>query len=91
MNPADESRRHFLRTGGLTLTGAWLASNWPGIVAAADAFSAMTADRIYSKARTPAGAAIELRRSAGAHLDPAVVDALLAVLGLDTAEDARAA
>ena len=35
------------------------------IVAAADAFSAMTVDRVYSKARSPAGAAAELRRSAG--------------------------
>jgi HD-GYP domain-containing protein (c-di-GMP phosphodiesterase class II) len=61
------------------------------IVAAADAFSAMTVDRVYSKARSPAGAAIELRRSAGAHLDPAVVEALLEVLGLGATEDARVA
>jgi diguanylate cyclase (GGDEF)-like protein len=61
------------------------------IVAAADAFSAMTADRPYSSARTPAEAAFELQRSAGTHLDPAVVSALLAVLGLDADEDARAA
>jgi diguanylate cyclase (GGDEF)-like protein/putative nucleotidyltransferase with HDIG domain len=61
------------------------------IVAAADAFSAMTVDRVYSKARTPAEAAVELRRSAGAHLDPAVVEALLAVLGLSATEDARVA
>jgi putative nucleotidyltransferase with HDIG domain len=61
------------------------------IVAAADAFAAMTVDRVYSQARTPAGAAIELRRSAGAHLDPAVVEALLAVLGLEAVEDARVA
>jgi diguanylate cyclase (GGDEF)-like protein/putative nucleotidyltransferase with HDIG domain len=61
------------------------------IVAAADAFSAMTANRIYSEARSPEGAAIELRRSAGAHLDPAVVEALLAVLGLSAVEDARVA
>jgi diguanylate cyclase (GGDEF)-like protein len=61
------------------------------IVAAADAFSAMTVDRVYSDARSPAGAAIELRRSAGAHFDPAVVEALLAVLGLAAAEDARVA
>ena len=61
------------------------------IVAAADAFSAMTVDRVYSQARTPDGAAIELRRSAGAHLDPAVVEALLAVLGLSEVEDARVA
>jgi diguanylate cyclase (GGDEF)-like protein len=61
------------------------------IVAAADAFSAMTVDRVYSTARTPAGAAIELRRSAGAHLDPSVVEALLHVLGLGDTEDARVA
>ena len=43
----------------------------------------MTADRPYSPARTPQEATAELRRSAGSHFDPAVVDALLAVLGLD--------
>jgi diguanylate cyclase (GGDEF)-like protein len=61
------------------------------VVAAAAAFSAMTVDRVHSLARTPEGAAIELRRSAGSHLDPAVVEALLAVLGLGAVEDARAA
>jgi diguanylate cyclase (GGDEF)-like protein len=61
------------------------------IVAAADAFSAMTVDRVYSKARSPAGAAAELRRSAGEHLDPEVVEALLAVLGLGAMLDVRAA
>ncbi|HKV68845.1 MAG TPA: HD domain-containing phosphohydrolase, partial [Gaiellales bacterium] len=53
------------------------------IVCAADAYSAMTTDRPYSAARSPEEAAAELRRSAGAHFDPAVVDALLTVLGLD--------
>ena len=43
----------------------------------------MTSDRVYSAARTPVEAAAELRRSAGSHLDPAVVAALLDVLGLD--------
>ena len=52
------------------------------IVAAADAYAAMTHDRVYSAARTPAEAGAELRRSAGSHLDPGVVDALLEVLGL---------
>jgi HD-GYP domain-containing protein (c-di-GMP phosphodiesterase class II) len=61
------------------------------IVAAADAYSAMTANRVYSEARSPEGAAIELRRSAGTHLDPAVVEALLSVLGLSAVEDARVA
>jgi diguanylate cyclase (GGDEF)-like protein len=52
------------------------------IVAAADAYAAMTADRSYSAARTPQEAAAELRRSAGSHLDPGVVTALLDVLEL---------
>jgi diguanylate cyclase (GGDEF)-like protein len=52
------------------------------IVAAADAYSAMTAERVYSAARSPEEAAAELRRSAGSHLDPAVVAALLDELEL---------
>jgi diguanylate cyclase (GGDEF)-like protein len=51
------------------------------IVAAADAYSAMIAERPYSPARTTQEATAELRRSAGSHFDPAVVEALLAVLG----------
>jgi diguanylate cyclase (GGDEF)-like protein len=60
------------------------------IIAAADAYAAMTAARPYSGARTPDDAAAELRRSAGSHFDPAVVDSLLAVLGLadETLRDA---
>jgi HD-GYP domain-containing protein (c-di-GMP phosphodiesterase class II) len=42
----------------------------------------MTADRVDSVARSPDEAAAELRRSAGSHLDPAVVAALLDVLRL---------
>jgi diguanylate cyclase (GGDEF)-like protein len=53
------------------------------IVCAADAYSAMTTNRPYSAARSPREAAAELRRSAGAHFDPKVVEALLAVIGLD--------
>jgi diguanylate cyclase (GGDEF)-like protein len=52
------------------------------IIAAADAYTAMTADRPYAPARTPQQAEAELSRSAGSHFDPAVVEALLAVLGL---------
>jgi HD-GYP domain-containing protein (c-di-GMP phosphodiesterase class II) len=51
------------------------------IVAAADAYCAMTADRVYSAAMTPDAAAEELRRSAGTHLDPEVVVALLRAAG----------
>jgi diguanylate cyclase (GGDEF)-like protein len=52
------------------------------IVAAADAYAAMTSDRVYSLARTPVQAGLELQRSSGSHLDPRVVAALLQVLGL---------
>lgn len=52
------------------------------IVCACDAWSAMTTDRSYRKARTPAEAAAELRASAGTHFDPRVVDALIAVLSV---------
>ena len=52
------------------------------IVAAADAYVAITTDRVYSAASTPGEAAVELYRSSGTHLDPDVVAALLDVLGL---------
>jgi diguanylate cyclase (GGDEF)-like protein len=61
------------------------------IVAAADAYSAMTADRPYSAARTPEEAAAELRRVRASHLDPAVVAALLDVLGLPVRAQLRVA
>jgi HD-GYP domain-containing protein (c-di-GMP phosphodiesterase class II) len=50
------------------------------VLAAVDAFSAMTAERPYRRARTRADAVAELHRSAGSQLDPAVVEALLAQL-----------
>jgi diguanylate cyclase (GGDEF)-like protein len=59
------------------------------ILAAADAYAAMTANRPYSPARTPQEAAAELRRSAGSHFDPAVVDSLIAVVGLADDSDLR--
>jgi HD-GYP domain-containing protein (c-di-GMP phosphodiesterase class II) len=52
------------------------------IVCACDAWSAMTTDRSYRKARSAADAAAELRASAGTHFDPRVVDALIAVLSV---------
>jgi HD-GYP domain-containing protein (c-di-GMP phosphodiesterase class II) len=52
------------------------------IVCACDAWSAMTTDRSYRNARSQEEAAAELRASAGTHLDPRVVDALLDVLGI---------
>ena len=50
------------------------------IVAAADAYSAITSDRVYSRGRAREEAIAELRHSAGRHLDAAVVEALVLVL-----------
>jgi HD-GYP domain-containing protein (c-di-GMP phosphodiesterase class II) len=50
------------------------------IVRVCDAFSAMTTDRPYRKGRPVAAAIVELRRCAGTDFDPAVVDALIAVV-----------
>jgi diguanylate cyclase (GGDEF)-like protein len=61
------------------------------IVAAADAYAAMTSDRAYRPARPHEVAAAELRRSAGTQLDPVVVETLLAVLAAETADLPRAA
>ncbi len=47
------------------------------ILAVADAYSAMTEDRPYRKALTPAEARGELRQVAGAQLDPQLVQLLL--------------
>jgi HD-GYP domain-containing protein (c-di-GMP phosphodiesterase class II) len=52
------------------------------IVCACDAWSAMTTDRAYRKARSQAEAAEELRASSGTHFDPRVVEALAAVLAV---------
>lgn len=50
------------------------------IIAVVDAWSAMTADRVYRGALAPADAVVELRRVAGTQLDPTVVEALCAEL-----------
>jgi HD-GYP domain-containing protein (c-di-GMP phosphodiesterase class II) len=50
------------------------------IVRACDAFSAMTTDRSYRKARPAEEAIAELRRCSGTDFDPAVVDALAAAV-----------
>jgi HD-GYP domain-containing protein (c-di-GMP phosphodiesterase class II) len=51
------------------------------IVCACDAFSAMTTDRAYRKARTKDDALAELQRCSGAQFDPRVVAALVSVAG----------
>jgi HD-GYP domain-containing protein (c-di-GMP phosphodiesterase class II) len=50
------------------------------IVCCTDAYSAMTTDRPYRAARTPAEAVAELRSCAGSQFDPRVVDAVVAVV-----------
>jgi HD-GYP domain-containing protein (c-di-GMP phosphodiesterase class II) len=50
------------------------------IVCATDAYSAMTTDRPYRRARTTEEALSELRRCAGMQFDPRVVDAIAAVV-----------
>ena len=51
------------------------------IVSCCDAFSAMTTDRSYRRARSHAAALAELRRCAGTQFDPEVVGALVSVVG----------
>jgi HD-GYP domain-containing protein (c-di-GMP phosphodiesterase class II) len=50
------------------------------IVACCDAFNAMTTDRSYRAALGEDEAQAELERNAGGRFDPAVVEALLAVI-----------
>jgi putative nucleotidyltransferase with HDIG domain len=57
------------------------------VVACADAWNAMTHDRIYRRALTFGAAVAELRRTAGSQLDPAVAGALLAVVERERARD----
>jgi diguanylate cyclase (GGDEF)-like protein/putative nucleotidyltransferase with HDIG domain len=51
------------------------------ILAVADAYEAMTSDRVYRKAIGAQAARRELERCSGSQFDPAVVDALLRSLG----------
>jgi HD-GYP domain-containing protein (c-di-GMP phosphodiesterase class II) len=61
------------------------------IICACDAYNAMTTTRSYRQAIAPAAAAAELVRCAGSQFDPAVVEALLAVVGVAPAEERLAA
>jgi putative two-component system response regulator len=51
------------------------------IVAVVDAFDAMTTNRAYRSPRSASDAIQELRRCAGVHFDPDVVEAFLSVHG----------
>jgi HD-GYP domain-containing protein (c-di-GMP phosphodiesterase class II) len=57
------------------------------IICCCDAFNAMTTERSYRKGRPVAEAADELRRCAGSHFDPAVVEALLSVVGFSRPDE----
>src|SRR5581483_5770522 len=50
------------------------------VIGVSDAYSAITSDRPYGAARSPAEAVVELRRCAGTQFDPHVVDVLCALL-----------
>jgi HD-GYP domain-containing protein (c-di-GMP phosphodiesterase class II) len=56
------------------------------IVAACDAFNAMTTDRSYRSAMSVAAAVRELRANSGAQFDPRVVEALVRAVGPVPAE-----
>ena len=58
------------------------------IVAAADAYSAMTTTRSYQPARPPTQALAELARCAGTHFDPNVVRALIDLLDIPALAEA---
>jgi diguanylate cyclase (GGDEF)-like protein/putative nucleotidyltransferase with HDIG domain len=61
------------------------------VVALADAYSAITADRPYRRARTPTQALMELRAGAGRHHDARAVEALGRVIAAEaTAQQAAA-
>jgi HD-GYP domain-containing protein (c-di-GMP phosphodiesterase class II) len=50
------------------------------IIAVADAFDSMTSTRSYRKARRIDEAIVELRKSAGTHFDPKIVEAFVSAL-----------
>jgi putative two-component system response regulator len=51
------------------------------IVAVADTYDALTNDRPYRRAKSPAAALAEIDTQRGSQFDPTVVDALLSVVG----------
>jgi hypothetical protein len=60
------------------------------VLAVADAYEAMTADRPYRESLTKEGAIEELRRCAGTHFDPRVVEGLIEVLDDSDVDDKTA-
>jgi HD-GYP domain-containing protein (c-di-GMP phosphodiesterase class II) len=81
-------RAHHERLDGRGYPGALLADDIPleaRVLAVADAYEAMIADRPYRSAMPAAEAVEELRRCAGSQFDPEVVDAFLRALAPVTA------
>jgi two-component system cell cycle response regulator len=86
--PALEGVAALVRSSHERWDGAGYPDRLPGeaiplgarIVAVADAFAAMTAERPYRPARTPAAALAELRDCSGGQFDGAVVEAFAAAL-----------
>jgi putative nucleotidyltransferase with HDIG domain len=87
----------FLREVGVVVRSShehWDGSGYPDglagetipiasrVVTACDAYSAITTDRVYRSARTSEVAVEELKRCSGHQFDPAVVDALVRIVGL---------
>ncbi len=82
---------HFDGSGypdGLTGSHIPLASR---ILLVTDAYDAMTSDRPYRKAMSPAEAIAELERNSGSQFDPRVVEAFLQLLAGDGVRHAHAA
>jgi diguanylate cyclase (GGDEF)-like protein/putative nucleotidyltransferase with HDIG domain/PAS domain S-box-containing protein len=59
------------------------------VIAAADAYSAIVADRVYARGLEREAAFEELRESIGSHLDETVVEALLCVVRRDERQTER--
>src|SRR3954465_14563940 len=79
---------HHERVDGSGYPGSLPASEIPveaRILAVADAYEAMTSDRVYRRAMPAGDAERELRDQAGAQFDTAVVDALLGAIAVQPA------
>jgi len=80
----DAVRHHHERFDGRGYPDGLRADRIPlaaRIVAVADAYDAMTAQRPYRFPMTPDRALLELERSRGTQFDPAIVEVMLAVVG----------